>query len=207
MESTLKKLPRNCGFFYILRANKYTIMKKLICVLLATLSITARAQSGPLLFDETVKLPAKKDRSEMFDAAAAWYDDMSAVKKSITFKNRSAGEISGKFWSPFGSTKKMMKSLKTVGPITFKFHVFITDSSYRYSLYEFTHDGNDHYPGGGISFGVITGDDFCPYKAIKGGKGWKNDVWGEIRDRINSLTHTIIADLKSKMEAGPSGTR
>lgn len=182
-------------------------MKKIISFLFVMVPTIMFAQTiGPKLsFEQTVEL--EKSKAELFNIAKNWFANPSKVTKRILVSDESTGEITGEFSFKFASSKHSFKGLRVIGPLTFTGSVFVKDGAYKYEFKNFEHKGNDNAPNGAISLWKITIDNFCPYKTIKGGKGWKNDVWYELKIKIDQNVKALISDLSTMMSAESQGTK
>lgn len=177
-------------------------MKKITLIVMLLASTICWAQSEKLTFTETIEIN-NTTKNELYSRARIWFTDyFNDAQEVIQVDDKEDGQIVGKALLSYNS-KIFIGSAQTSGTVTYIVKIFVKDNKYKYEITNFMHEGSSTRASGitaaAINFNFITTDSDCPYEDIKGGQGWKNKVWNDIKATINLDIDLLIPSLKDAM--------
>lgn len=142
-------------------------------------------------------------KDELFMRARQWFSNSFNDSKSVLeISDKESGELQGK------GNIKMILGNRADGIMRFSVSIHLKDGKYRYSFFNFIHEGNLQ----GLStpkpwhadLGLLTNDEKCPACNENGGglglwPGVCQESWVSAKKITKSTMNSIINSLKSDM--------
>lgn len=153
-----------------------------------------------LIFTEVIQVD-NTSKEQLFDRAKMWFTTIYRSSSDVLqIIDKDNGQLVGKAAMTYHSSI-FKGSEATKGDIRYQVSIFFKDNRYKYEFTNFIHEGNSYNSTGAASFGLITDENECPRKFnnIMAGTKWCNNVWTDLKEKIDSEMKTTIESLKSQM--------
>lgn len=179
---------------------KLLIMKQLSFLLLFFLAscssskVTSNGQ--PFRQTNTVEVDPATNSDELYIRARRWFvDEFKSAKDVLQVQDKQSGELIGK------GTFPIALSYATSGYVFFTVSVFVKDGNYKYEFKNYTHKGEPFkYHPDGISYGLITTDEKCPYRINGILKGINNKNWKKLQEFVEKEANEMAISLNNAMK-------
>jgi hypothetical protein len=151
-----------------------------------------------LEFSRTIKVDSSLNRDILNASIKNWFlNPTKGVIKKITYEDAMKGEYRGKFEYTYSGEFSGMKDLSVIGPVTFDVSVKL-GNGYCYCIFSnFDHSGNDHAPGGAVSFHRLTTQVLGYTLTDTGSDEWRNQTWMQIKKTSESYCQSLFSELES----------
>jgi uncharacterized protein with TBP-like fold DUF4468 len=154
----------------------------------------------PVAYSEVIKIDTTLSSNELYLRARAWFaESYRSAQDVIQMDDKENGKIIGKGNIKYTS-RIFAGSGGTKGWIRYTISIQVKNGRYKYEISDFYHEGNPLNSGDQLSFGLITNEIECPYKiGMWMSKGWRNKVWNDIKQTIDTNIRSLIESLKLSM--------
>jgi len=172
----------------------------LVFILFANRTVFAQGSTDSTLsYSKVEYVDSTLKSSELFTRAREWFAlTFRSSNDVIQLEDKQNGKLIGK--GAFKYTSRILYGSEgTKGWVYYTLTIQVKDGRYKFDLTNFIHEGNPNNTGGALSFNLITTSDECPYDFAMSSKSWKNKVWKDIKQDIQTNSETIISSLKIAM--------
>jgi hypothetical protein len=157
-------------------------MKRLLFALLFLPGILLAQEPEPLKFSEVIQIEGASSKN-LHDRCLDWFAQAYNNSDEV-LKSSSPDKLIAKPLIRY-NPRIFSGSEQTKGTIDYTIMVQFKDGRYRYSVYDFYHEGNPRASFGAASIGLITTAAECPAEVKFSTRKYKNKVWTDIKTQID----------------------
>lgn len=156
----------------------------------------------PISYEDVVSLNDSVSKESLYNRGYHWVINIfKNPQKVVQLNDKESGQIVCKAAFKYDQTKWLWGGSEvSKGYVNYTVKLYFKNGRYKYVISDFIHVSES----GDSRFGLITDQKKCPDIKLFGARGWKDKIWIDIKNQIeteaNLLKNSLLLEMKNVNE-------